>query len=65
MLYAQDTRRMRRVGACLAFAVSILDLTVATRAAAGRGRPGEPKRGTGVGGALRTVSAGRYSTQRS
>lgn len=59
------TRRIRRVGALLAFVSSILDLTVATPQATGRGRPGGLKRGTGGGGALETAPAGWYSTHRS
>lgn len=52
------TRRIRRVGAHLAFVSSILDLTVVNPQAAGRGRPGGLKRGTGGGGALRTAPTG-------
>ncbi len=49
----------------MAFVSSILDPTVVTPQAAGRGRPGGLKRGTGGGGALRTAPAGWYSTHRS
>lgn len=59
------TRRIRRVGAAPGVRSSILDLTVVTPQAAGRGRPGGLKRGTGGGGDLKTAPAGWYSTHRS
>ncbi len=53
MLHGLGTRRMGRVGTCLAFVSSIVVRTAATAAVVRLGRPGGLRRGTGGGGALK------------